>query len=180
MDSIRLFLGTYADFDILEDDYTDLLENFKYSCFGKWVEPENLHFTYHFIGEVPFSTANNIKAALKDYLREYRSTLVFEGLGCFPDSRQPKVMHINIMNNDKMLQKIHKATEEILKRFGYKPENRPFHPHLTLVRIKDINHELFRQSFGKYKDYYFGEMDSFKVCLLESKLTPRGPVYKLF
>ena len=51
MQTKRLFTGTYIDKEIFEDIYEDMLEDFKGITTGKWVEPENLHFTYHFIGD---------------------------------------------------------------------------------------------------------------------------------
>ena len=49
--TIRLFTGTYVDDELFRYIYNDIKDDFAGATFGKWVEPDNLHFTYHFIVE---------------------------------------------------------------------------------------------------------------------------------
>ncbi len=121
-----------------------------------------------------------MKVALKDYLRNYKSEISLNGLGFFPDEIHPKLMHVNIIDNDKILEKIHKETEQMFIKFGYKQEKRIFTPHLTLVRIRDVNYSIFEKVILKYKNYDFGTLNGFSVDIIESKLTSQGPIYNIF
>lgn len=180
MHKVRLFIGTYIDSDLSDKFYTPLKNEFKNACFGKWVEKENLHFTYHFIGDINSDQAIELKDQLKNYLIEYSSEIVLKGLGFFPTISNPNVMHIKIYNRDNILSNIFNTTRDIISNSGIRTEKRKFTPHLTLVRIKDFNPDGLLNLANKYKDFNFGMMENFSVNLIESRLTPNGPIYKIF
>ena len=52
MKTHRLFLGTFIDQHIFKDIYDEIYNDFDGPEGGKWVEAQNLHFTYKFIGDV--------------------------------------------------------------------------------------------------------------------------------
>lgn len=175
---MRLFTGTYVDRENFQYIYDDIKEDFKAASFGKWVEKENLHFTYHFIGDVPDDRVEELRSGLAGITVEYSSSLELRGIGVFPNLRRPRILHIPILSNN-LLQKIYKDIGSVLDSLGFKTEEKKYKPHLTLQRIKDYDKEKFRDVLNKYKDYDFGEMNSFKVSLIQSKLTSRGPVYRV-
>ena len=175
---MRLFTGTYIDREIFQYIYEDVKEDFRGASFGKWVEPENLHFTYHFIGDVADDRVDELKSSLADITVEYASFLKFRGIAVFPNLRRPRILHIPILNSN-LLQDIYENIRGVLDSLGFETEMKRFKPHLTLQRIKDVDNEKFRKAIEKYKDFDFGTMDAFKVSLIESKLTSRGPIYKV-
>ena len=177
-ETIRLFTGTYVDTDIFRFIYDDIKYDFRGASFGKWVEAENLHFTYHFIGDVPENKLEELKENLSEITHEYSDLLMFKGIGAFPNFRRPRVLHIPIFDNGILLE-IYKNIGNILNKLGYETENRQYKPHLTLQRIKDFDKEKFIQALDKYKNYEFGTMNGFKVSLIKSKLTRQGPVYTI-
>lgn len=175
----RIFTGTFIDSSIFADIYSNLVSDFKNATKGKWVEPENLHFTYQFIGETDESAVEDIRHSLKNYIVEYNSLLVIKGLGAFPDLRNPRVLFANVINPDKKVFEIQQKTTTILMGYGYKPEKREYHPHVTLQRVKFSDRAYFRKAIEKYSDTVFGEMKSFKFDLIESILTQSGAIYQV-
>lgn len=179
MNTKRLFIGTFIDRDVFKYSYEDIIEDFKMAVFGKWVEIENLHFTFKFLGDVKMQEITKIKEELDDLFTDIESPLIFNGLGGFPNLINPRVLFANIIDNSGQLEFINNSIEKRLFNLGFPADNKPFKPHLTLIRLKDFNKFEFKNAVSKYKDYEFGEMDSFKPVLIESKLTPKGPIYSV-
>lgn len=175
---MRLFTGTFVDQSIFELIYSEIQKEFQSTVKGKWVEPENLHFTYNFIGDTDPGTAGEIRYSLKDYLRVHNSRLLIEGLGVLPNYRQPRILYARVVNPDGLVPRIQKEMEDILTDFFIEPENRPYKSHITFLRIKEADVVNFRQLVEKYSSLEFGTMTSFRVNLVNSDLTSSGPVYK--
>ena len=175
----RIFTGTFIYSSVFSDSYNNLQKDFRNVTKGKWVEPENLHFTYQFIGDTDDSIVEIIKANLKPYLIEYHSELIMKGLGTFPDMRNPRILFANVINPKGDIYDIQSKTTRILEKFGYQAEKRQYHPHITLQRIKFADRTNFRTTIEKYSETIFGNMLSFKFSLIESILTPNGAIYKI-
>ncbi len=175
----RIFTGTFVESDYFKVKYDEVISDFKNITKGKWVEKENLHFTYQFIGNTEESIVDEIIESLKEYLIEYNSKLIVKGLGSFPNSTNPRVLFANVINSDKIVYEIQIKTTTILEKFGFKAEKRDYHPHITLQRIKFADKRDFRKMIEKYSDTLFCEVNSFKFNLIESNLTPNGAIYKI-
>lgn len=179
MTTKRLFTGTYIRFDGIEKRYLELRDAFDGSSTGKWVEPENLHFTYQFIGDFEINRLKSLKSDLYPICKNYDNELQFIGASVFPDLRQPRVLHIGITDKAGVLNDIHANLDEQLKKYGYIPEKRKFIPHVTLQRIKEINKDKFMRNIENLKEFQFGNQSQFKVSLIESELTSKGPIYRI-
>jgi 2'-5' RNA ligase len=71
-----------------------------------------------------------------------------------------------------------KQIETQLEKIGFQPEDRPFHPHLTLGRLKSSRGkgELVGR-MEKHKEEEFGDLKVERVILFKSDLKPSGPTY---
>ncbi|MCX7909458.1 MAG: RNA 2',3'-cyclic phosphodiesterase [Ignavibacteria bacterium] len=178
-DKKRLFIGTFLKTDKLLKEYPKLKKNFENAVFGKWVEDWNLHFTYHFLGEIEADLVETLHFQLSPFLIEYESEISLLGLGCFPSLRSPKVLFVNLVDKNEILKGIHQNCGKVLSNFNIELEKRDYHPHLTLLRIKSFERNLFQKTLEKYSNFDFGKVEKFKVELIESKLTKEGPIYKV-
>jgi 2'-5' RNA ligase len=175
----RLFIGTFLKTDKLIENYPRVKSDFAGIVEGKWVEDWNLHFTYHFLGEVDSTNAEKLLADLKPITVEYHNPLVLRGLGCFPNANYPRVLFVEIFDSQNILQEIHLNCKSLLEKYNFQLDTRQFHPHLTLLRIKQARRREFREKIQKYEKEDFGQVDRFSVHLIESKLTPKGPIYQI-
>ena len=101
-----------------------------------WVAEPNLHVTMKFLGEVEEARSAAIGAALGEALRAVKPfDLTLGGGGAFPDSRHPKVLWVGVEKHP-ALELLANDVERTLSRFGFEPELRPFHPHVTIGRAK--------------------------------------------
>jgi 2'-5' RNA ligase len=65
-----------------------------------------------------------------------------------------------------------------LEKIGFQPENRPFHPHLTLGRMKSSRgKEELVGRMERYREVEFGDFQVERVVLFKSDLRSSGPIY---
>jgi 2'-5' RNA ligase len=68
--------------------------------------------------------------------------------------------------------------EQAAQAAGLPAEVKPFHPHITLARIKERHPSVdLTQAIAAEQSFSAGEFAVRAVSLFQSELTPRGPVY---
>jgi 2'-5' RNA ligase len=104
----------------------------------RWVEPENLHVTLLFLGEVDErEIAEVCRAATRVGMATAAFTLELRGVGCFPHPRRPRVVWAGLAAGRAETVALHDALElELLELGCYRREERQYTPHVTLGRVK--------------------------------------------
>jgi RNA 2',3'-cyclic 3'-phosphodiesterase len=145
----------------------------------KWVEPENLHVTLLFLGEVDEREVHRVCRMVADGVREQPAfPMTIETVGCFPNVRRPRVLWAGVGEGAQPLCAIHDALEEPLTELGYRREERRYAPHITLGRVKsDRPTERLGAALAKHAEWKGGETTVHEVLVMSSELTPRGPNY---
>ncbi|MGI6109081.1 MAG: RNA 2',3'-cyclic phosphodiesterase [Eubacteriaceae bacterium] len=124
-------------------------------CFpeGRFVLASNLHLTLVFIGET--QEKENAETALKEAAQEYRQTagepftIRFTGPGTFK-GRGGSILWMGI-EPDPALFRFQRILNRKYLENGFKVENRPFKPHITLARKVHVDKqkiELFKNQIG--------------------------------
>jgi len=173
----RLFVGSFVQIPQEEvKKVRSTVENLKIE--GKWVELHNLHFTYRFIGEVEEEKVPQIVQMLRGRLKGVESFPVkFTGLGTFTSNGLPRVLWIGVESQG--VYTVKERVDQALMPFGLPPE-REFKPHVTLLRIKKLRRRgKLGELVMKMKNHVFLERTEVSVALIESKLTPQGPIYSV-
>ena len=81
---------------------------------------------------------------------------------------------------EEVLISFQKQIETQLEKIGFQPEDRPFHPHLTLGRMKSSRgKEELVGRMERHKEEEFGDFQVERVILFKSDLRPSGPIYTL-
>lgn len=102
----------------------------------RWVRGEGIHLTLKFLGDTSTEKVPDIKQALAAVARHAPvCSFSVEGLGCFPNSRRPRVVWVGVKEPTGWLEVLQDAIEEAMTHFGYSRERRAFKPHLTLGRV---------------------------------------------
>jgi 2'-5' RNA ligase len=146
----------------------------------KWVEPENLHVTLLFLGEVPLEAVPVVCRAVAATAARYGAfPMTIEGTGCFPNPRRPRVLWVGIGQGLQEVCALHDGLEGPLLELGcYRREEREYTPHITLGRVKsDRPTERLTAALAKYATWKGGETSVGEVLVLSSELSSRGPVY---
>ena len=104
----------------------------------RWVDPDTLHLTLSFLGELDDAQLDNAIQATTATAAEARTfTLHIGSLGTFGPPRSPRVVWSGVTGDTPRLLSLQKQLTARLAEQGFPPEDRPYSPHLTLARIKD-------------------------------------------
>ena len=146
----------------------------------KWVEPENLHVTLLFLGEVDDRELPAVCRAVQDAVAAQPAfPLTVRSAGCFPNVRRPRVLWVGIAQGLHEVVAIHDAVESPLLALGcYRHEDRRYTPHVTLGRRRSEGPAAaLGRALAQHQDWLAGETTVAAVHVMASQLTPHGPAY---
>lgn len=146
----------------------------------KWVEPDNLHVTLLFLGEVDERDLVGLCRAVADCCAGHDAfEASVEGVGCFPNPRRPRTIWAGVGAGAQELVALHDDLEPPLLALGcYRREERKYTPHLTLGRVKgEADGGALAQALAKQAGWKGGAVEVREVLVLSSQLRPEGPVY---
>ena len=135
-----------------------------------------MHLTLGFFPEVH----ENVETALREKLAgiEFRAFfLPVEGIGTFPPKGIAKIIWIGIGSGHPHLFQLHKRVQEAALSAGIEPELRPWHPHITLARCRDVPGGTLRKFLKSNVAFDAGMFRVEAFHLYCSQLTPAGPIH---
>jgi 2'-5' RNA ligase len=143
-----------------------------------WVNPDNIHLTLKFLGEIKDEKVAEICNIVKVAAGRHKSfELDIESVGHF-GGRSPKVLWVGTGKGQENLLKLQEDIEKSLASAGWPEETREFSGHLTLCRIRNPKAGMkLAQASESYKDFKVGMLSANAVCVYQSELKPTGPVY---
>jgi 2'-5' RNA ligase len=102
-----------------------------------WVPPANLHLTLRFLGSIDEALVDGISGKLKRLAARHPPFEArLRGLGAFPNGEQPNVLWVGV-DGGEALAKLQREIEAAMVELGFEGEARPFHPHVTVGRVKE-------------------------------------------
>jgi len=148
----------------------------------KWVDPNGIHLTLKFLGNVAIDRTGEIGRAMEVAAQRMPPfDLKVKDLGVFPNLRRVQVVWVGISGELDKLSQLQKHLDSNLARLGFAPESRALTPHLTLARLRDRVSLEERQGLGQLiANTRFEEAYAFKVnaiSLMKSQLTREGAIY---
>lgn len=145
----------------------------------KWVEPDQMHVTLVFAGDVPGETASALRDIVED-VDVNPMSFSLDGLGHFPPRGEPRVIWAGLSGDTEELCRLQEDLARRAEAANVPRDRRPFHAHITLGRVKS--------PFGAYA--ILDELEEvgptlrdkpFSVpalTLYESELSRQGPWYR--
>lgn len=139
-----------------------------------FVEPENIHITMKFLGEVDARLLSRVMDAVRTIPSAPFDVEV--GNVTVNNPKRPLTVWCGISDAGKS-EELFKKIEEVLTPLGFARETRRFTPHATLARIKDPDPSLFA-ALKDLEGKTYGNCTISGLKLKKSTLMPRGPVYE--
>jgi 2'-5' RNA ligase len=148
----------------------------------KWVEPNSIHVTLKFLGEISEDSIEELMLAIEETAQGILPfQLEVRGVGAFPNLERPQVLWTGVKGELEKIAQLQKRIESNTEQLGSPRESRAFSPHLTLGRVRDEAGPNERRRLGKLlADTTFTALhniDVDAVNLMKSQLTPGGAIY---
>jgi RNA 2',3'-cyclic 3'-phosphodiesterase len=143
---------------------------------ARWVEPDNLHLTLRFIGEIEEPLIEDIVFALRA-IRMEAFPLTLSSVGHFERRGRVRQIWAGIMPSPQLMD-LQRRVESAILRAGIRSESRRFTPHVTLARLKDVKIEAvgaWLQANGPFRGF---PITVAGFTLFASYLGGGGPVYQ--
>ena len=104
----------------------------------KWVDPQGIHLTLKFFGNIASSLKVPVLEVMGDVGRQAAPfNLKLSSLGVFPNERQPRVLWSGVNGDMEDLAALQEEVEQAMLALGFRREKRRFNPHLTIGRVRD-------------------------------------------
>lgn len=169
----RLFLALWPDQPLRQDILRiagPLLTHFR----GRPVEPDRLHLTLAFLGEVPAEAVPTIEGvAMAAASRHGPLDLSLDRTGVFANAG---VLWLGGAG-DRPLLALHEDLAAALAEAGHPLERRPFRPHVTLSRRVPRDAELHARLRGEADPPVRWRAE--ELTLVSSHTEPEGAVYRV-
>lgn len=149
----------------------------------RWAPRRNLHLTLRFLGELHHAQVEAASVFSPPLFKE-PIQLRADGLGAFPSLRSARALWAGVSvetdNDRERLSRLQNSTEHQAQAIGLAPEQRSWHPHITLGRVRapspglrplidDITTRECRSSLSPVSD----------VVLMESVIPSDGVEYRI-
>jgi RNA 2',3'-cyclic 3'-phosphodiesterase len=178
MPSLRLFIALETPADIrraMGDILTSLRET---DADVKWEPIDKLHATLKFLGDTDDTLLPDVVYSLeKCCTTSPVLSLLYAGLGCFPNVPAPRVVWVGMKDLMTSLVSLQQCIEGALEPLGFAREDRPFHPHVTLGRVKSQKNSGSLLRRMESLTFESQPVEIRDVALVKSELRPGGSVY---
>jgi 2'-5' RNA ligase len=148
---------------------------------ARWVRPEGIHLTLKFLGDVPVEKVDDLRVKLAKAAEGHHPFMLgIQGLGCFPNLRQPRVLWLGLVGEVQELAALQESVENHIAPLGFPTEERDFHPHLTLARTARDATRQEAAALGRAAEQGIGQHGAWQVAevsLIRSQLRPEGALY---
>jgi RNA 2',3'-cyclic 3'-phosphodiesterase len=176
---MRLFVAISAE--SLFFDSKSAFKNLRVSLEKKyiehrWVSAQNYHVTLNFIGDIELTLLDSLTVVLNSIAQKHTPfVLKAEGMGAFPSERMGRVIWLGVQNSIE-LRSLQQNCEGALGEIGINIEERDYHPHLTIARLRSPR--KLEDILSPLRNNSFGEISVSNITLYESKLSGSFPIYE--
>lgn len=175
---MRLFVAWLLD-DSIVAALSRVQKKLANSCDGvRWVNPQQLHLSVKFLGDVPDSDVTQVtEAVVRGAAKCKPFTTSICGCGCFPPHGPVRIVWIGAEESTGTMLQSAKEIIDALEEVGFEPERREWLPHITIGRVRDDrSHGCIRSAI---EEHSFETLDQSvqSVSVMSSVLSAQGPTY---
>ncbi|MBS1267046.1 MAG: RNA 2',3'-cyclic phosphodiesterase [Candidatus Woesearchaeota archaeon] len=163
---MRLFIAVQTPFKERLRSLQNKLEGAKFKLVSKF------HITLKFLGNITINQKSKLVNSLK-HVRYDSFQITLTQIGTFPKKGKPRVIWLGVQSRD--IYSLQQKIEAACKFLNLKKQ-RPFHPHITLARVKNItDSKMLKNSLNIKFDPIKYTVEDFQ--LIKSRLSQKGAIY---
>lgn len=178
--AMRVFISIEIDSEIKKklSEYMSMLK--RTGADVKWISPENIHLTLKFIGNIEKDSLIDLNKIINDAVSCTGPFSISIGnIGAFPSLKKPRVVFVCVQEKGNDLLQIYEKLNKGVERLGIVKESKKYVGHITLGRVKSQkNISKLKEMLNSERECCFGFEKVTSLSLIQSKLTPTGPIYK--
>jgi 2'-5' RNA ligase len=141
---------------------------------AKWVQPEDMHITLRFAGDIDGRTADDLADLLAD-ANVPPFTVTISGTGAF-GGRDPHVLWAGVEAGPE-IEALYRANERAARAAGLDPSPRDFRPHVTLARMRRARQAEVARFLAENGDLRLEAFLVTRFVLLSARPGSGGPPY---
>jgi len=135
----------------------------------RWLTSGQMHLTMSFLGNVETDQEKRLHEALEP-VQVPAFFLPIKGVGTFGGAR-PTVVWAGVGNGHPHLFALHKRIQDALLQAGLQADLRPFHPHITIGRVKNAPRSALQPFARRHAETEFGLWQVRSFTLFSSVLS---------
>jgi 2'-5' RNA ligase len=181
---MRLFLGIELP-DQVRDAAAAISDSLRrrlaHRVDARWIPAANLHITVWFVGDKDDTDAQAILDVFQKPFSETAFPIALAGLGMFPATGAPRVFWLGLSSGADRIQQVHQEIAERVGPLGIELESRPFSPHVTIARIREIRPGERPRQLREELTAIPAPVGQFRVdavTVFRSRLSPKGSSYE--
>ena len=145
---------------------------------ASWSRMENIHLTLKFFGNVETENIPTISKAADEAVQHFSPFKIrVEGVGAFPKHGSPRVLWIGMNDASGRLTELQKEFDISCGREGFASEDRAFHPHLTVARLRSPNGARQLAELHKKTGFEAADFVASEIIVFRSELSSKGSRY---
>lgn len=169
---LRLFVAIE-----LPEDIKDELVGIAFGVPGaRWVDPDSLHLTLRFLGEVNGTVAQDLGTRLSR-LDVAPFEMRLADVGFFPPRGPAEVLWIGV-DKSEPLEHLRRLVDQAATRLGIEPDRRKWTPHVTLARLDDAPESRLARFAAEHSLYRSKSFTVDRMTLFSSRLLSTGARYQ--
>ena len=143
----------------------------------KWETSRNFHITAKFLGDTAIDVPETLKTRIGSQSLPAQFSALIDTVGCFPRISNPRIIWIGFSTVPDEMHEIGRICEEVSYACGFDREEKKFHPHFTIGRVKgtrgliDLQNALQTIRFDPFTVHFNA------VSMMKSVLQPTGSLY---
>ncbi len=182
---MRLFIAINLPSSLIAQlqDLQKILQSRLSSNLIRWTQSDQIHLTLKFLGNLEENRLKDVSLAVQLACQNKSSfQLCAKNLDCFPNFKNPSIIWVGIDGGLHPLSKLKAQLDQQLLSISPYEETKPFHPHLTIGRVKASNsHETHRigTMIQEIQAGVLGEWKVQSIDVMKSEISTKGSFYTL-
>ncbi len=175
---MRLFIAIDLHSE-LREKITNLIQKLKATGADvKWVEPENLHITLKFLGDVEEERIDEIREIVRSSLSNQKAfDIEIDGMGFFENEKYLRVIWIGLSKGKERVMELMDILNRALNHIRH--ERLKSAAHITIGRVRSgKNKQALLDAIKKLSTLDIGSQIVKEIAIKQSQLTKQGPVYR--